>query len=274
MNDKEAAELADKVVKWCSKNPYVLYGDYRDQLSDEQIKFILKGEFDAFFDNWSECRMHDDIYWDWDGHFSELLEELTLDEGEADDSELIEFVRETFDENTWVDDSDLLKTCCDNSKPHIVAIPYIGKNITNGELDVFEFPCAECDDEENERRNAILKEYLGIDDGFKAECMYPYDILKICGTVDLWEIVGKRIDLSKNLKIKISPQMYARPVAHNSFNGAGGCGDIKITKTGVFPCTLYNDYNNRYGIQAVFGFTEAFWSENLDLVYSEQETKD
>lgn len=250
MTDKEV------IATWCANNPYVFYGDYRDQLSQKQIGFIIHGKFDDFWYDWFETEMEFDV--DWDAHRVDLCEHLGVEE-------LSDEQEEIFSEQRITDSSDLLRTCCRNSTPHVVTIPYL-----DAERDTpFEFPHHELDDEENERRNAVLKEILGIEDGWKAETIYSFDILKVCGTIDLWDMIQNR---PKIKGIKIGPTMKASLVTHNSHTGSGGMGDIKVTKSGTFPCYLIYDETNRYGVQAVFGFTETFWSGELEFEY--EETKD
>jgi len=56
-------------------------------------------------------------------------------------------------------------------------------------------------------------------------------------------------------------------VTHNSYNGAGGLGDVVIRGQHDVACSLRFDESHRYGAQAVFGFVESCWRDELALIW-------
>lgn len=250
---EERNPLIDKIIKWCEANPYCFYGDYRDELSQDMIEHILDGEIDKFYEEWSE------VEWSWQEYvdLSDMKKELAefLEFESFDD--MPDKLQDVFHENIQYDPSDLLRTCLNNSKPMVVATPL------NEDGEPILFPHYENDEETNERLTVYLKDKLGIEDPYKAETTYSFDALKVCGQVDLEDFLkyGR-----KAKGIWIGPDTGGL-VTHNSYNGSGGLGDIRPTKRAFFPCNLSYDEKNRYGVQAVFGFTNRFWENELELEY-------
>lgn len=271
--------LYDFCVKWLENNPYTVYGDYRDELSDKQIEALLDGNLEKFDELWWEVEINASDYADRDGHENELrqeiMRELDYDEEDLDeDGELHEIIKEAFTDAFIVDCSDLLQTCLRNTRGvHIVA------TLLDEHGEPYYFPQWENGDEQNEQLREILKDF--VEDPDAAEAVYSNEVLKICGTIDLSDLYERLCnhartssgvdDFKMPTKIRVGPRDNDHALLHSGWQGSGSLGSIKFTREKIFACELVNDKLLRYGVDAVYGFTGQFWREHeLDLVWSDE----
>lgn len=250
------------ITKWCEKNPLRMYGYYRDELPDDVVADMLAGSLEKF-DEWLlECEQnHIDHYLSSyiDEAAAEIADLLDIDT-EADDwpdvrDEIDDILRESY----MVDASDFIRTCLSNTSPRVVA------TILDDDGQEYGFPQGlDCNRDENARRIRRLRS-IGVRNPWRAEAMYCYDCLKIIGTIDLRWLYDELCAGCKPLeKIRIGSSGYA--IAHNSVNGSGGCGDVVIRGQHVVRCHLHLDSQDRYGVDAVFGFVGQCWRDELDLI--------
>lgn len=248
--------LKEDCAKYAESNPITICGDYRDELPADMIEALLDGNLDKFSELQWECELNMQEYETYSEResFDQWIKDNGLELSEDQESELWEI----WSENQFRNYSDFWNTCFGNSRPHIVAIP----EKRNGEN--IEFPNMDFDKRTNSRLNDYLRKVHGWD-GWKAETLYPYDILKVIGTIDLKELYE---NLCKGLKpwgIRLD-QGYV--ITHNNFNGSGGLGNIGPSKSKApYKACFRFDNNDKYGVQAVFGFTESAWRDELNVVY-------
>ena len=261
----EREQLLKDVAIWAENNPYVAYGDYRDELSKEQVELLLEDRQKFDEDFWEiECRVMD--YADWSDHEKELLDtfrdrifaayrDCFPDDCEADEiewEELPDEITETDQECRYVDCSDVLDTMLRNTRVNIVAIP----EKRNGEE--IAPPNFELDAEENRKRNRYLKDTFGMD-GWKAESCYYHERLKVMGRLDLREVYEK----GKPVAITIEPGDSL--IFHTSWNGSGCLGDVETTTRKTFKASFQCDDADKYGVQEVYGFIGEVWRNTLNV---------
>jgi hypothetical protein len=190
-----------------------------------------------------------------DEALKEACNELDIEYDSLSDDE-----RQAFVESIVRDYSDFWNECLKNSSPHI-AVTLLDKN--GNEI---YFPHYMLIAEENQERLSILQEIFGaeitMDDALKMECTYDSEILKIGGTIDLRKIY----DAQKIPEfIKIGPNDSDNLLCHESFNGSGSLGSFTPKKEALLKFRMRNDKPHKYGIDAVYGFTSAYWSHELDF---------
>lgn len=268
--------LLGKVATWAEENPYTVYGDRNDELSDDQIELLLTDR-QAFDESWWEVEMNASDYCEWGDHYKNLCEEFGEDiiacypdelaGMEADElewSDVPDDVQQAFHENSSVDCSDLLDTCLRHASPKIIAIP-LDSDAPDGDDDEGEQigpPNGDLDDEQNEARVKYLADKFGID-GWAAESCYYHETLKVMGTLDLRDVYKN----GKPKSVTIGPD--SKLIFHTSWNGSGCMGDVTATKTVTLPAIFKLDAGN-YGIQAVYGFVGSMWADELTVAEWEE----
>lgn len=270
-------ELEKEIKKYCADNEVKFYGDYRDQFCDDVLEEVLeKGSVSAIEEAMWEVEINNQDYWwgdcyrDWRKDLMSHLEEFewgTLDlEAEED------FIDDIVRDNIVFDSSDQLDTMLRNANPKLTFTLFWPEGDTKYEdINVVEVPCF-CDgldDEENDSRIARLKEFIEKPEDIEAT--YSHQILKVCGTVDfkqLWEYILKHDKLPEF--IEIGPQDSDNVLAHSGWNGSGSLGPVKIIKPMRFKYTVCVDSTRRYGVDAVYGMTGAFWSHEVTLVMEDE----
>lgn len=264
MTDSREALLKDIAI-WSENNPYQVYGDYRDELSAEQVEMLLEDR-QKFDEAWWEVEINASDYADWSDTEKELLDEFrdrifTLyrdrfdDDMDADEvtwDEVPHEVQEAHEESRYVDCSDLLRTCFRNTRVNIVAIPVK----RNGEE--IAPPNFECDTDENRRRQRYLKDTFGMD-GWKVESCYYHECLKVMGRLDLQEVYEK----GKPVAVTIGPSDSL--IFHTSWNGSGCLGSVETGTIKTFKAGFRVDDADRYGVQQVYGFTGEVWRNDLTV---------
>lgn len=245
--------IYEKVAQWCEKNPFVVYGGYRDELTEEQICLLLAGKFDSFWESTfkSEIMLQDSDTYAQESAFKEMLEALSLKDTEK--------TRDAFNESFLWDFSDFWHTCARNSSVHAVAIPLVNGEPIDG---------PHCDNAEDDNAAIIARlcDLFGMteSESEKLELTYSNEVLKLCGTIDLAAILEAGESGSLN-QITIGPEDSDNALFHSSWQGSGNMGAMVINKTVTLPCKILNDDKNRYGVNAVYGLTESFWRHELKL---------
>lgn len=268
MSDSKETLLGE-IAAFVEANPYTVYGDYRDELSDEQIDLLLEDR-QKFDEAWWEVEINASDYAEWGELHGEIIEkfgERIMEEfpddfaknDEADDLEWRDMPQEVVDafhENSVVDCSDLLKTCLRNSSAYFVAVPLDHDSPDSDEGRIGP-PNGDLDEEVNEARQKYLADKFGID-GWAAESCYYHESLKVMGKLDLEEVYEK----GQPKAITIGPDSSL--IFHTGWNGSGCMGDVKATKTVTLPARFQRDCG-KYGIQAVYGFVGSVWAEDLEV---------
>jgi len=252
----------DKVRGWLEENGYEVYADYRDELPESAVTALIAGNQEAFDEEIWSIESHFRDYLEMDYHMDACIAALKLDPEVKEDEEFIE----AFDEGTWLDMTDWIRSAARNTRVHITATPYTGEPLKPTDRPIFEedqderlflFPHGYCSDEENARRRQKLADVLGYTcDG--EENMYEFDELKVLGTLDLFDVYQNGMPTH----ITIGPDTQNEMLAHNAVNGSGGMGSIKPTKTVTLPAMFEVD-QPRYGVDAVYGFVGEVWAREL-----------
>lgn len=255
MADRFVSKRRARMYKWLSDNPYRFYGDYRDQISDEMAQMIIAGEFDSFYDEFSEWEFSLYDYAD----LSDLKSEFASEFGYDSFAEMPEGIKDLFNENVAYDTSDYFRTCVKNWSGNVVA--RLVKR--NGEY--IEFPCEWEHDKEYARKLAdYLKRHCGIEKPYDNEAGYSGSYLVALGTIDLMQILEKR---QKPTHLWISERDFT--LGHNSWNGSGTCANDQYKgKRRKMKAEFRIDSAYRYGVQSVYGLTDSCWSNELELAFS------
>lgn len=240
-----------EMTEYVEKNPYKIYGDYRDEISDEQAAMILEGKIDSFWESIWEWEISASDHADWSYWESEFAEEFDFESWDDVPEEIQEFVYQ----ERIVDCSDMVDSAIRNKRVHVAAIP---KN-ENG--DYFDVPHYDLEPADNARLFVDLRNTFGILEPWSIEPTYSSEVLKVCGTLDLAEII-KNDRLPTH--ITLTPAWSDQVLFHTSGCGAGNCGSVKLTRTVTVPCDFRNDETDRYGIDAVYGFVGSVWAEEFD----------
>ncbi|USM11462.1 hypothetical protein vBCbaSRXM_17 [Citromicrobium phage vB_CbaS-RXM] len=264
--------LLSEIGTWAENNPYTVYGDRNDTLSDEQIDLLLESR-QKFDEAWWEVEINASDYADWSDLRSELCDTFgeriialypeELSGTDADDlswDDLPEEVQQAFDESSVVDCSDLLQTCLKHARCYMVATvhdPDAPEGIGDGDDPTIGPPHGDLEDDQNAARVQYLADKLGID-GWAAESCYWHESLKVMGQLDLREVYEK----GKPTAITIDP--HDNLIFHTSWNGSGCLGDVSATKTVTMPARFERD-GGSYGIQAVYGFVGEVWRHELNV---------
>lgn len=248
----------DAMSKWVEENPYMVYScSYDEQISDEQAGMILAGEIDSFWESMDEWEMNAYDYAEWSCWESEFATEFDFDSWE----DIPEEIQEAAQQERLVNCSDLFDAAIRNKTVHVVAIP---KDV-NGEY--FEAPNWQFDRDTNAQIIRNLRKVFGIKYPWKIESMYTDESMKVCGTLDLQDIIKN----GTPTHIKIGPNDCDQILFHTSSCGAGCLGSTVPTKEVILPADFVNDEGNRYGVDAVYGMCGSFWREELTAIRIEPE---
>ena len=244
----------NRMLSWLDDNPYEFYPHSDDQLSSQQIDYILDGDIESFDEDWWSYENNLFEYADWDDIEKEFTHRFNLPHLKAAWPLKI---RELFDTNKRICSKHVLEHCLTRTPTQIAVKPI--KQSGN----YIEFPNFDFDKHYNRYLNRYNKKYLGIENSWDAETCYYFDVLTINGSVDLkaWYEHGRKPDF-----IKFGPNDFA--LTHNFSNGSGGLGDVEITKERKMRADFRNDTSTRYGVQSVFGFISSVWKNELNCVWS------
>jgi len=252
-------KMVNHVAAWCEENPVTLYADYRDELPDEIVNDLLEGNSESFDELLTQAQIG---YFDCGGsgyHLDELRRDMESEFDEEDLDDAKDAIEEAFFENYQMDASDLSDGLLRHSTPHIVAI------LLDSEGNEYNPPNGDCDRDENADRIRRLRS-IGIRRPWAIESMYEHESIKVCGTIDLEQFVkamwksGKTPD-----KYKVTFNSRDNLISHTSCNGSGGLGDIDVTGEFTLDCVLVNDKDSHYGVDAVYGFCNSWWQNDLEL---------
>lgn len=238
------------IQEYCEKNPIMMYADYRDELPDDMIEALLTGAnpWDSAWDY--EVQMQDSWF---DYRFAEYANEAAKSLNLEPSDEFKEKIMESL----VFDFSDYWKTCARNTRVKISLEPI---NPETGEG--FGTVHNSLGFAENLSRARALNKYFGIRRYKAIESCYEHETLKIMGTIDLALLMESA---SPPTEWEITPQDEA--IFHTSWNGSGCLGEVRIGKSCRIACNVRNDDNDRYGIDAVYGFTSAAWSTELTPIF-------
>lgn len=254
-------EIKNLVTTWCKENPYTVYADRDDVISDEMAEKLLDAQTVAELEE-AKSDIENEIdegMWNYhaqieDEQFKECVKEIELNFEDAEEKDAtLEFFRENFKFCT----SDFIKTCVRHWSGHIVAT-VLDKN---GEP--FESPCLNDHSlEEMRRLKAKWKRSFKLSkedaEQLTRETMYSGTYLKICGTIDLWDLWEKgkpitRMKLNKHCSI----------IIHCGGNGSGNCWEPTINVDRWVKVKVGLDHP-RYGVQAVYGMVGSFWRNEIE----------
>lgn len=259
------ADIVKAITETAEKNPYKVYGDRNDELADDQIEALLEGNLEKFWELWDRVETSAWEYADRDGWEADIRKEVVelLDISDEELEEMNELIDETLSENFHIDTSDLLSTCMRHARCKVTA------TILDADGECYYFPHWENGEEQNAELVAKLD---FVKDPYAAECVYSSEVLKICGTIDIEDVYEKlKQGYKMPTKIKVGPSDNDNALLHQSWSGSGNMGSIEFTKESVYSCHLANDSANRYGVDAVYGFTGSWWRHELQLVWEKED---
>ena len=242
--------------KWVEENPYKVYASQGDELSKDQVNLILAGEIDSFWETCWEWEFDWDFDICWNGWESEFAAEFDYDSWD----DIPEEIQEIAVSERNIDGSDLWDYAIANTSCHVVAIP---KDETG---EYFSAPNSNNDRDYNAESIRTLRSVFGIKNPWKIESMYTDEVMKVCGSLDLRDIISNG---KKPTHIRIRPCDVDNILFHTSSCGAGCMGPVNVTKDVSLPADFVNDESNRHGVDAVYGFTGAFWREELTVEWKD-----
>lgn len=277
---KIAEEQMVAIAKYIEDNPIEIYVDYRDELGEKQVDAILEGRADEVRD---ELEMDYDMYGDGlDYYWDELCTELELTREQLD---LWKESDEAFWPSYYLDDhgwNQLLS----NTTVNIVGIMWQAEwNFYNW---AYSGPVHYTDVKETLKVLGInpkefhdklrggsatagqgqlkgwfpdmpqRKAAVDINELYDNMCSLYDGVVHFCFG-DLADLVDVVSSDSKELTVKKGTNV----VMYDRNNGAGITEvelkeDIKIRRKDI---EFQNDTNNRYGVQACYGFSQSYWEE-------------
>jgi hypothetical protein len=243
----------ERLSKWIEANPYKIYADYRDCISDDQAQMLIAGEFQAF----------DESMWEWENHCSEFVEwsdwesEFASEAGHDEWDVMPEWLQEWALDLRFTDCSDLIETSIRQWSGHVIAWPIK----RNGEYILF--PCQWYQDKvENKKRRNYMRQTCG----FKLNCEASYDDtrLTVLGTLDLLAIYK-----AQKAPTYVTIDKHDFTLGHEPWNGAGeGYYDsyYHSDKPRRYKAKFYVDGSNPgYGVDSIFGLTGSCWRNELTI---------
>ena len=251
--------LLQEIAAYVERNPYRVYADYRDCISDAQAAMLLAGEFSDFDESiWEWCDNASD-YADWSDLQKDVLSEfreriiVAFPEDDLDDDsswrDMPQEVQDTFYESTSIDCSDLIESAI-NSYDGMIACTLYKRN---GEPIEFQGAWGQAWDATAAR---YLKRHCGIDPR-KSEPTYAGTYMKALGTVDLLQVYKTGVAPSQ---VFVTPDVMT--IGHERLNGSGTLGDDQYKgKPRWFKAQFRVDATDRYGVDSVFGLTGCWRSE-------------
>lgn len=252
-------ELLVHIAEYVESNPYKVYGDHRDCISDEQAAMLLSGRFEEFNESIWQWETNALDYADWTELQSDVLGKFRDDIAAAwpdrdidDDSEFDDMpqeVQDTFWENTWADCSDMIESAIRSYDGMIACTLYK----RNGEAIEFQGAWGQCWDK---RAAEYLKRHCGIDPR-KSEPTYSGTYLKALGTIDLLEIYK-----SGKVPTHVLVSADIMTIGHERLNGSGTMGDDQYKgKPRWYRAHFRVDALDSYGVDSVFGLTGCWRTE-------------
>lgn len=238
---------------WIEANPYRLYADYRDTISDEQAQMLLNGEFEQFDESMWEWELNASDYIDWSEWESEFASVAGYDEFNA----MPEWLQDHAQETRWIDASDLIEGAIGNWSGHVAA------TLIKRNGDYIEFPYygwGANDAATNKPLADYMRRHCGIDPR-ASEPTYAGTYMKAIGTVDLLPIYKAR---RAPTHVLLSP--HQTTIGHEPLNGSGTMGDDQYKgRTRYMRARFKVDSLDRYGIDSVFGLCGSMWRDHMTV---------
>lgn len=239
----------ERLNAWIESNPYEIYADYRDTISDEQAAMLIAGEFAAFDESIREWELSAYDYAEWHEWKSEFATQAGYDEW----SDMPEWLQYHAIDRRWIDSSDMIRTAINNWQGHVTATPIK----RNGDYIEFQGACGQEWDAQSAR---YLKRHCGIDPR-KSEPTYAGTYLKALGMLNLLAIYESQ---RKPTHVLLSPDVMT--IGHEPLNGSGTMGDDQYKgKARYMPAIFRVDSLDSYGVDAVFGLSGKCWQNELTV---------
>lgn len=276
---KLSTEECDKIISYIENNGIEIYVDYRDELSEEDVEKILEGKADEVRWEIEENCFHDEVpdyYWD------DLCEEVGITEEQL---ELYKQSDEMFWPSYYLDDHGW-NQLIGNTNVNIVGIVWHAEwNFNNW---AYSGPVHYSDVKDSLRiLNINPKEFyeklrggsmtsgpgklkgwfpdmpqrkaaVDVNELYDNMCSLYDGVLHFCfgDLADIMDVVSSN---SKDLIVKKGTNV----VFYDRGNGAGITEvelqeDVTIRRKDI---EFRNDTNNRYGVQACYGFSQSYWNE-------------
>lgn len=235
----------DRLNAWIERNPYKIYGDYRDTITHEQAQMLLDGDFQAFDESMWEWEINATDYIDWDDWESEFAQEAGYESWD----DMPQWLQDHASELRFTDCSDLIQTAISNYSGHVVATP----RKRNGEPIEYLGAWGQAWDK---RQAEYLRRHCGIDPR-KSEPTYSGTYMRAIGRLDFLELYKAQ---RKPVAIQMSPNQTT--IGHERLNGSGTMGDDQYKgRVRFMPATFHIDNLDRYGIDSVFGLVGSMWAD-------------
>lgn len=246
---------------WAHKNPLVVYGDYRDTLSDEMAQMLVEGRFDDFSMQCmdQEFRIEDDphLWVEWRRQCAEALGYSTWDNMPTN-------TQEAAREAQFIDTVDYWRTQCRNARVKVQALlrKQSGEYVYAPLLDYY--------DQAERHQARYIRDAFGFEDtprnaAERLEVIYggpECERATVIGTVDLWDLLQSRT-LPKY--ITVGPRDTDQLFFFDSSNGCGNMGSLPITRERRFRVELRVDGVHGYGLDDTYGFVGSMWTHELKL---------
>ena len=238
----------ERMFKWIDANPYCVYGAYNDEIDDKSANLILAGDFEGFYESWSEVEFNATDYIDWSDWEKEFAKEFGYDSWD----DISEHIQQIAIENRQTDCSDLLRVCLRNWRGHVCA------RLINGKGEFIEFP-SPYEHDENALRARYLRRYCGLEGD--SECNYDGTYLTAIGKADLWQILQEH----KKPEYITLKKGACFTIGHEPMNGSGTMANDMFNSPieRTFKAKFYIDGTSGYGIDSIYGLTGKCWSNDL-----------
>jgi hypothetical protein len=251
--------LLQEIAVYVEDNPYEVYADRNDCISDAQAAMLLAGDFESFDDSMWQWETNASDYAQWGDLQSDVLNTFgeriiaAWPDDELDDDsdwgDMPQEVQDTFDESTCIDCSDLITSAIRAYDGMIAATLYK----RNGEPIEFQGAWGQ---EWDKRAAEYLKRHCGINPR-KSEPTYAGTYMKALGTVDLLQVYKTGVAPTH---VYVTPHVMT--IGHDRLNGSGTLGDDQYKgRPRWFKAQFRVDALDSYGVDSVFGLTGCWRSE-------------
>lgn len=244
----------NRLNAWIVANPYKIYADYRDCISDDMAQMLVAGEFQEFDESIFEWELNASDYVEWNEWESEFASEAGYDEFEN----MPEWLQEHAQSERFIDCTDLIESSISQWSGHVIAWPIK----RNGEY--IEFPAPFYHDKETIKKLAgYMRKYCGMSAN-DIQASYPDTRLTVLGTLDLLAIYK-----AQRAPTHLTIDKHDCTLGHEPWNGAGeGYCDsyFRSDKPRKYRAKFYVDGKNPgYGVDSIFGLSGSCWSNTLDI---------
>jgi hypothetical protein len=234
----------NRLNKWAEENPYVVYADRNESLTNEQAQMLLDGDFESFDD-----QIYDHTYDDCGYAFEFWSQGFAEEAGYSSYSTMPEWLQNFARDRFQIDTSDYIETLIRQFNAMVTAtlIKRNGEPVT--------LPSGG-----DTKHLRYIQKHCGIMHGTTADFgLYDGTYLKALGTINLLDAYKTR---TKPTQIFITP---ATPtIGHCAYNGSGSCNDDQYNgKPRWMKAKFQVDALTRYGVDSTFGLTE-YWRKEID----------